>query len=130
MNNFAVARQNMFDNQFRANKVTDPAFIGLFLSIPREDFVSNGKETVAYVDEDLSLGGVRPLIEPMVVRRLLQEADIDGGRLVGVIKERNEKLGNAKIYNKLKDSRSSRLLFDAGTPAILVSQKHKDSSSK
>ena len=44
---------------------------------------------------------------------------IDGGRLVAVIKERNDKLGKAKIYNKLKNSISSRFLFDAGTPAIL-----------
>ena len=58
MNNFAIARQNMVDNQIRANKVTDPALIEAFLSIPREDFVPTGKETVAYVDEDLSLGEV------------------------------------------------------------------------
>ena len=209
MSNFAIARQNMVDNQIRANKVTDPALIEAFLSIPREDFVPTGKETVAYVDEDLSLGGGRFLIEPMVLSRLLQEADIDGsdivldvgcctgystavisriaasvigidenqdhidtanenlakleidnagvilrdlvdgypeqkpyslivingavehlpeklfeqlidgGRLVAVIKESNDKLGKAKIYTKLKNSISSRFLFDAGTPAIL-----------
>ena len=62
MDNFAIARQNMVDNQIRANKVTDPALIEAFLSIPREDFVPAGKETVAYVDEDLSLGGGRFLI--------------------------------------------------------------------
>ena len=44
---------------------------------------------------------------------------IDGGRLVAVIKESNDKLGKAKIYNKLKNSISSRFLFDAGTPTIL-----------
>ncbi len=209
MDNFAIARRNMVDNQIRANKVTDPALIEAFLSIPREDFVPTGKETVAYVDEDLSLGGGRFLIEPMVLSRLLQEADIDGsdivldvgcctgystavisriaasvigidenqdhintanenlakleidnagvilrdlvdgyseqkpysliiingsvehipdklldqlvdgGRLVAVIKGKNDKLGKAKIYNKLKNSISSRFLFDAGTPAIL-----------
>ena len=53
MNNFAVARQNMVDNQIRANKVTDPALIEAFSSIPREDFVPPDKEAVAYVDEDL-----------------------------------------------------------------------------
>ena len=72
----------MVDNQIRANKVTDPALIEAFLSIPREDFVPTGKETVAYVDEDLSLGGGRFLIEPMVLSRLLQEADIDGSDIV------------------------------------------------
>ena len=34
MNKFAVARQNMVDNQIRANKVTDPAVVEAFLSIP------------------------------------------------------------------------------------------------
>ncbi|MEC8585742.1 MAG: protein-L-isoaspartate O-methyltransferase, partial [Pseudomonadota bacterium] len=42
MSNFAIARQNMVDNQIRANKVTDPALIEAFLSIPREDFVPTG----------------------------------------------------------------------------------------
>ena len=34
MNNFAVARQYMVDNQIRANKVTDPEVVQAFLSIP------------------------------------------------------------------------------------------------
>ena len=77
MDNFAVARQNMVDNQIRANKVTDPALIEAFLSIPREDFVPSDKEAVAYVDEDLPIGEGRFLIEPMVMSRLLQEANIN-----------------------------------------------------
>ena len=36
MDNFATVRQNMGDNQIRANKVTYPALIEAFLSIPRE----------------------------------------------------------------------------------------------
>ena len=36
MDNFAIARQNMVDDQIRANKVTDPAFIEAFLIIKRE----------------------------------------------------------------------------------------------
>ena len=77
MDNFAVARQNMVDNQIRSNKVTDPALIEAFLSIPREDFVPSDKEAVAYVDEDLPIGEGRFLIEPMVMSRLLQEANIN-----------------------------------------------------
>ena len=82
MDNFAVARQNMVDNQIRANKVTDPALIEAFSSIPREDFVPPDKEAVAYVDEDLPIGEGRFLIEPMVMSRLLQEANINEADIV------------------------------------------------
>ena len=82
MDNFAVARQNMVDNQIRANKVTDPALIEAFLSIPREDFVPSDKEAVAYVDEDLPIGEGRFLIEPMIMSRLLQEANINEADIV------------------------------------------------
>ena len=36
MDNFAIARQNMVDDQIRSNKVTDPAFTEAFLSLLRE----------------------------------------------------------------------------------------------
>ena len=112
MNNFTVARQNMVDNQIRANKVTDPAVIEAFLSIPQEDIVSNGKETVAYADENTD--GLVENIPDNLLGHL-----VDRVRLVAVIKERTNKRGKAKIYNKLRDTKSSSFLFDVGTPAIL-----------
>ena len=74
MTDFATARHNMVESQIRTNKVTDPAIIDAFESVPRELFVPNNLMGVAYVDEDLNLGNGRILMESMVFARLLQVA--------------------------------------------------------
>ena len=66
------ARQNMVDNQLRANKVHDDRVLDAFLSLQRELFVPPGLRGVAYIDEDLPVAPGRYLMEPMVAARLLQ----------------------------------------------------------
>lgn len=73
---FAAARFNMVENQIRANKVTDSRVIGAFMTLPRENFVPKSLRGIAYVDEDLDIGGGRHLLEPMVLARLLQALDV------------------------------------------------------
>jgi protein-L-isoaspartate(D-aspartate) O-methyltransferase len=74
---YEAARANMIDCQLQPNKVTDARVIGAFASIRRELFVPEPLRGVAYVDEDLPLGGGRYLMAPMVAARLLQAASID-----------------------------------------------------
>lgn len=76
MADFAAARRHMVECQIRTNKVTDRAIIDAMMEIPRERFVNPEQRGVAYLDEDLPLGGGRHLIEPMVLARMLQEAEI------------------------------------------------------
>jgi protein-L-isoaspartate(D-aspartate) O-methyltransferase len=66
----------MVDNQLRTNRVTDPALTEALLDIPRERFVPVSLRSVAYVDEDISLGSGRFVIEPMIAARLLQNASV------------------------------------------------------
>ena len=66
------ARQNMVDNQLRANKVHDDRVLDAFLCLQRELFVPPGLRGVAYIDEDLPVAPGRYLMEPMVAARLLQ----------------------------------------------------------
>jgi protein-L-isoaspartate(D-aspartate) O-methyltransferase len=73
---FAVARSRMIESQLRPNKVTDDRVLKAFASIKRELFVPEHLRPVAYIDEDLPLGGGRYLMEPMVAARLLQAAAI------------------------------------------------------
>src|SRR5260370_11450328 len=73
---YRSARLNMVESQIRPNKVTDPAVIEAMLAVPRERFVPEALRGVAYVDEDIPLGGGRYLMEPMVLGRLLQSAAI------------------------------------------------------
>ena len=67
----------MIESQLRPNKVTDDRVLDAFASIRRELFVPEHLRAVAYVDEDLPLGGGRYLMEPMVAARLLQAAAIE-----------------------------------------------------
>jgi protein-L-isoaspartate(D-aspartate) O-methyltransferase len=72
----------MIESQLRPNRVTDERVIGAFAAVWRELFVPPHLHAIAYVDEDLPLGGGRCVIEPMVVARLLQAAAIGAGDTV------------------------------------------------
>ncbi|MBX2833739.1 MAG: protein-L-isoaspartate O-methyltransferase [Micavibrio sp.] len=69
---FSKARKNMLDCQILTNGVTDPAIQNAFATVPRELFVPEHFETVAYNDEDVPVGQGRFLIEPMVHAKILQ----------------------------------------------------------
>lgn len=69
----------MVEGQLRPNRVTDPAVLGAFRHVAREDFVSGGLRDAAYADENLPIGGGRCLIAPMILGRLVQEAAITQG---------------------------------------------------
>ena len=73
---FAGARRSMVENQLRTNRITDPAILVAMGRLPREAFVPEALAGIAYVDEDLPLGGGRFLMEPLALARLLQEAVI------------------------------------------------------
>jgi len=76
MLDFDKARANMVESQIRTNKVTDERLVAAMRAIPREIFVPPALQGVAYVDEDLNVGGGRYMTEPMVLARLLQAADV------------------------------------------------------
>lgn len=73
---YAEARRNMVDNQLRTNKVTDAPLLAAMDDLPREAFLPDRLAGVAYVDEDVELGQGRCLMEPMVLARLIQAAEI------------------------------------------------------
>jgi protein-L-isoaspartate(D-aspartate) O-methyltransferase len=66
----------MVENQIRPNRVTDPLIVAAMSELPREAFVPETLQGVAYVDEDIPLGGGRWLMEPLTTALLLQTAEI------------------------------------------------------
>jgi protein-L-isoaspartate(D-aspartate) O-methyltransferase len=82
---YDAARVNMIESQLRPNKVTDMRVIAAFLRIRRELFVPERLRGVAYVDDDLPLGGGRYLMRPMVAARLIQAAIVDAKDTVLVV---------------------------------------------
>jgi len=79
MSGFATARQKMVDGQVRPSDVTDIRILDAMLAVPREAFVPQNKQALAYLDLDLDVsegGGKRFLIKPVVLAKMLQAADI------------------------------------------------------
>src|ERR1035438_3380332 len=80
MSGFSTARQKMVDGQVRTSDVTDPGIIDAMLAVPREAFVPEKQQALAYLDLDLDVsdGGSaeRFLIKPAVTAKLLQAAEI------------------------------------------------------
>ena len=78
---FAELRRTMVDRQIRTFGVTEHAVIARFLEVPREDFVPPQAKALAYSDLALKIGeepggGSRRLLAPMVLARLVQEAEV------------------------------------------------------
>lgn len=79
MIDFVELRRGMVDGQVRTNNVTDPRIVAAMLEIPRERFVPAALKSLAYIDDDLVLRPGNPpryLIEPMILARLVQLADV------------------------------------------------------
>lgn len=79
MFDYDQARQNMVECQIRTVRVTDAAVIEALRTVPREAFVPAHLKGIAYVDEDLRLDHDRFMMEPMVMARLLQAAEVGPG---------------------------------------------------
>ena len=73
---FAAARKKMVASQIRTSEVTDPVVVDAMGAVARELFVPAANQDFAYIDEDLALGRGRYLIEPVVLAKLLQLADL------------------------------------------------------
>ena len=101
MSGFATARQKMVDGQVRPSDVTDIRILDAMLAVPREAFVPENKQALAYLDLDLDVseGGAakRFLIKPVVLAKMLQAAEIKesrprpGGRLCHRIRRRRDR---------------------------------------
>jgi protein-L-isoaspartate(D-aspartate) O-methyltransferase len=78
---FAELRRTMVDCQIRTFGVTDRAVIARFLEVPREDFVPAPLRALTYSDLALKIEtserGSRHLLTPMVLARLMQEAEVN-----------------------------------------------------
>ncbi len=75
-------RVSMVNGQIRPNSMSDERVAQAMLAVPRELFVPKGLRGVAYVDEDIPVGNGRYLMEPRVLARMLQAAEIEPDNVV------------------------------------------------
>ena len=73
---FAAARRTMVDSQIKTGAITDPVVVAAMGAVPRENFLPEARRAVAYADENLAIGKGRYVMEPLVLARLLQLAEI------------------------------------------------------
>ena len=76
MADYATQRRNMVDGQLKPNRVTSPALLEAFGTVPREVFVPSSSRGYAYADADLRLSDTRWMMKPMVLARMMEEARI------------------------------------------------------
>lgn len=76
MSDFAAQRHNMVEGQVRPNDVTDRRVQHAMATIPRERFVPNHLNVVAYTDNCLEVARGRYLLDPRCFAKLAQLASI------------------------------------------------------
>lgn len=79
---FASARRNMIESQLRTNRIVDDAVLEAMGAVPRERFVPEHLQGIAYVDEDLPIGDGRYIMEPLILAAMIQAAEIQPAEVV------------------------------------------------
>lgn len=76
MQSFKQMRENMVDCQINTMGVVSEQILEAFSTVPREAFVPEDKQNIAYCDEDIEVCKGRYLMEPLVIARLLEHANL------------------------------------------------------
>jgi protein-L-isoaspartate(D-aspartate) O-methyltransferase len=82
MIDFATARKKMVDNQLRTSGITNRQLLMVMAQVPRELFVPENRQGLAYIDESQPLEagrGARALAAPAPFARLVQLAGVAAG---------------------------------------------------
>lgn len=80
-----LARNLMVDGQLRPSRVNDRRILDAMRSLPREAYLPAGMAGLAYIDDDVALGGGRVLLKPLILARLLQLARPRSGEAALVV---------------------------------------------
>lgn len=75
--NFDVARFNMIEQQIRTWEVLDNRVLEVMQKIPREMFVPDNYQQLAFADIEIPLPAGQTMLAPKVVGRILQALDIN-----------------------------------------------------
>ncbi|WP_424967737.1 MULTISPECIES: protein-L-isoaspartate O-methyltransferase family protein [unclassified Dinoroseobacter] len=82
MTDYAARRTMMVDTQVRPSDVTKFNIIDAMLTVRREVFTPDDKREIAYVSENVPLGGERVMLEPRTLAKILDALDIQPEEMV------------------------------------------------
>lgn len=77
LQNFQKAREAMVVSQLQPSGVVDTAVNDAFFSVPREDYAPEQLRGVCYLDDDLSIGQGRYMLEPLPFALMVQDAALN-----------------------------------------------------
>jgi protein-L-isoaspartate(D-aspartate) O-methyltransferase len=80
--NIDFARQQMVEQQIRTWDVFDAAVLKVLGTVPREQFVSAGFESLAFADTELPIGHGQVMMTPSLEGRLLQALAVESSDAV------------------------------------------------
>jgi protein-L-isoaspartate(D-aspartate) O-methyltransferase len=78
MNTQEQARFNMVEQQIRPWQVLDPQVLTVLSNVPRELFVPQAYQALAYTDTDIPLGHGEAMAPPRVAARLMHDLHLTG----------------------------------------------------
>lgn len=70
------ARFNMIEQQIRTWEVLDPVVLELFNQVPRENFVAQSQQGLAFADVELPIGYGQTMLSPKLEGRILQALNV------------------------------------------------------
>ena len=76
MPNYAAARINMVDSQIHPSGVVSAPVLDAFRTVPREMFVPEELRGRVYADEDLMLDNGQFLMDPAILARMIEAANV------------------------------------------------------
>ncbi|MDP3333830.1 MAG: hypothetical protein Q8S55_17885, partial [Methylococcaceae bacterium] len=71
-----TARFNMIEQQIRTWEVLDPVVLALLEDVPREEFVAESQQGLAFADVELPIGHGQTMLSPKIEGRILQALSI------------------------------------------------------
>jgi protein-L-isoaspartate(D-aspartate) O-methyltransferase len=74
-----IARFNMIEQQVRPWNVLDERVLGVLGELPRDAFVPDAYQALAYADIDIPIGTASSMLPPKVVGRMLQALAVQQG---------------------------------------------------
>jgi protein-L-isoaspartate(D-aspartate) O-methyltransferase len=77
-----AAREQMVEQQVRAADVLDSRILDTLRSLPRELFVPQSWRELAFADTEIALPCGKRMLRPMLVGRILQSLELQGGEQV------------------------------------------------
>jgi len=82
MMDYAKARETMVEQQVRPWDVLDIRVLDVIASLPREAFIPEAHQTLAYADIELPIGHGEKMMKPVLEGRTLQSLALDPGEEV------------------------------------------------